>query len=90
MRSILIALIALLLLFQYEFWFSNGGVFSIWKLKQEILQQQAVNQQLKARNDVLLADIQDLKRGNKAIEERARNDLGMVRKGETFYQVVKP
>ena len=89
MRLLVIGLALLFLLLQYEFWFAKGSVISAWKLKDHISTQQQANNQLKQRNDALRADIADLKSGNKAIEERARSELGMVKKGETFYQVVK-
>jgi cell division protein FtsB len=89
MRLIIIAMVALFVLLQYEFWFAKGSVISAWKLKDHISTQQAKNDQLKQRNDAIRADIVDLKSGNKAIEERARSELGMVKKGETFYQIVK-
>lgn len=47
----------------------------------------AVNKKLAERNAILMADIFDLKHGNEAIEEHARNDLGMIKKGEVFYQI---
>ena len=50
--------------------------------------QQAINAKLKTRNDQLFAEIDDLNEGSEAIEERARNELGMIRPGETFYRLV--
>jgi cell division protein FtsB len=88
MKAILVALVALLLLLQYRLWLGQGGLLTIWHLKQEIAEQVVENQTLKQRNNILLADIEDLKNGNEAVEERARNDLGMVKSGEHFYQVV--
>jgi cell division protein FtsB len=78
----------LLLLLQYPLWFGSGGVFAVWQLKREIGAQQAENARLRERNDVLDAEVKDLKQGSAAIEERARTELGMVKKGETFYQVI--
>lgn len=89
MRMILGALLVLLLLLQYEFWFSDGGVKTVWQLQKSISKQAQKNDQLDKRNQVLIAEIKDLQSGNAAIEARARNDLGMVKKGEVFYQVVK-
>lgn len=89
MRLMIIALVMLFVWLQYEFWFAKGSVISAWKLRDHISTQQQANDQLKQRSDAIRADITDLKSGNKAIEERARTELGMVKKGETFYQVVK-
>lgn len=89
MKPVLIGLILLLLLLQYELWFSNGGIISTIKLKHRITQQKAENKILEKRNKVLMADIKELKEGNEAVEGRARSELGMIKKGETFYQIVK-
>ncbi|MDF1794958.1 MAG: cell division protein FtsB [Coxiellaceae bacterium] len=89
MKPVILILVALFGLLQYELWFSNGGLRAIWHLKQQVSQQQATNLQSKLTNQALLADISDLKSGNEAIQERARNNLGMIQQGETFYQVVE-
>ncbi len=88
MKLIFGTLIVLLLLLQYEFWFSDGGVKTVWKMQTNIAKQEKINAQLDKRNQILIAEIKDLQSGNAAIEARARNDLGMVKKGEVFYQVV--
>ena len=82
-------LLAILVLLQYPLWFGNGGVFAVWSLNREIAAQQQENAQLKDRNQALEADVNDLKQGLAAIEERARMELGMVKKGEVFYQVIE-
>ena len=89
MKPVILILLALFGLLQYELWFSAGGLQAIWQLKQQVSQQQATNLQSKLTNQALLADIRDLKSGNEAIQERARNNLGMIQQGETFYQVVE-
>lgn len=89
MKFILGALVVLLVLLQYELWFSDGGVKTIWKMQANITKQEKINAQLDKRNQLLIAEIKDLQSGNAAIEARARNDLGMVKKGEVFYQVVQ-
>lgn len=89
MRPIIILLATLFVILQYALWFSAGGIVGIWHLKREMAALNAENAQSGERNAVLEADVVDLKKGNEAIEERARNDLGMIKKGETFYQIVK-
>ena len=89
MKMIFGALLILLVLLQYEFWFSDGGMKTVWQLKHSIAKQQKINTQLDQQNQVLIAEVKDLQSGNAALEARARNDLGMVKKGEVFYQVVK-
>ena len=89
MRPIIFALIALFALLQYQLWFASGGIISTYRLHQNISKQVVIDKKLADRNAVIGADITDLKHGNEAIEQRARNDLGMIKKGEIFYQVVK-
>lgn len=89
MKLILGALIVLLLLLQYEFWFSDGGIKTVWQLKQSITHQKKVNDVLAKQNDHLIKSIRQLKHSKNTIEARARNELGMIKKNETFYQVVK-
>lgn len=87
-KIILYALLAALLGLQYPLWFSGGGLPAIWQLRKEIEVQKAENTQLMQRNQTLEAEVDDLKQGLAAIEERARTGLGMVRKGETYYQIL--
>jgi len=82
-------LLAILVLLQYPLWFGNGGVIAVWRLDREIAAQEQENARLKDRNRALEADVNDLKQGLAAIEERARTELGMVKKGEVFYQVIE-
>ena len=88
LRIILYVVGGLLVLLQYPLWFGSGGVFAVWQLQREIAAQQAENTKLRERNAALNAEVSDLKQGSTAIEERARTELGMVKKGETFYQVI--
>ncbi|MDH3513940.1 MAG: cell division protein FtsB [Gammaproteobacteria bacterium] len=83
-------LLGMLLLLQYPLWFGNGGVFTVWQLNREIAAQKKENAQLKERNQTLEAQVNDLKQGLEVIEGRARSELGMVKKGEVFYQVIDP
>lgn len=89
MKPIIIGLGIILLILQYKLWFDEGGIDRYWHLKGSISEQTAQNDDLKQRNEMLKAEIKDLKQGQEAIEERARTGLGMVKKGETFYQVVE-
>lgn len=84
------SLMSLLLWLQYLLWLSDGGVLAMWHLTREIGAQQAENVLLRERNAVLNAEVMDLKGGLAAIEELARSELGMVKKGETFFQVTAP
>ena len=73
---------------QYPLWFGKGGWMRVRELERSLEQQHETNTRLKARNDALDAEVRDLKEGNEAIEERARIELGMIKRDEIFYQVV--
>ena len=89
--KILASILALLVVaLQYPLWVGKGGWMRVWELERHLAQQHEGNARLKARNDALEAEVRDLKEGNEAIEERARMELGMIKRDETFYQVVKP
>jgi len=88
-KIILYLLIGILLGLQYPLWLGDGGVLALWKLKQEVAAQKLENSGLKERNLALEAEVHDLKEGYEALEERARAELGMVRRGETLYQIIE-
>lgn len=80
----------LLLMFaglQYKLWFDKGSVPRAHALEQELAELKEKNETAKQRNAVLDADVRDLEKAGEAIEERARNELGMVKRGETLIQV---
>ncbi|HEY5717743.1 MAG TPA: cell division protein FtsB [Motiliproteus sp.] len=85
MRGLLLLLLGLLLGLQYRLWFGEGNLPSVWQLQADIHTQQQLNAELEARNQALKAEVEDLKRGLSAMEERARSELGMIRRGETFF-----
>ncbi len=87
-RILVYSLVGLLVVLQYPLWFGSGGVLALWRLNREIAAQKADNFGLHERNAALEAEVGDLKRGYDAIEERARTELGMVKKNETFYQII--
>jgi len=89
MRKLLIVLLLLLGYLQYRLWFGDGSLQEVWELHREVEAQREENLRLRERNAALEAEVQDLKQGLDAIEEHAREDLGMVKEGEIFYQVVE-
>ncbi|QLH43619.1 MAG: cell division protein FtsB [Coxiellaceae bacterium] len=89
MRILVFLLVALLIGLQYLLWFGDGGLVQVWRQQRAIAAITTDNEQLLQRNNILQADVQDLKQGQEAIEERARNDLGMIKQNETFYQFNK-
>lgn len=90
MKPLVIALATLFLVLQYKLWFEKGSVTEVSRLRQAIAVQNEQNDALSAHNKVFIAEIQNLKSGQAAVEERARNDLGMIKSGEVFYQLVEP
>jgi len=90
MKWLAAALAVALILLQYRVWLSADGIREVARLKQAVALQRADNEQLADRNRQLAAEVRDLKTGMDALEERARSDLGMVARNETFYQVVPP
>ena len=90
MRFLSLALAALIVLLQYPLWLGKGSWLKVSELDQQVEAQRATNARLKARNEALDADVRDLKQGTEAIEERARMELGMIKKDEVFFQVVTP
>lgn len=90
MKVIHYILLGLLLILQYPLWLGNGSAVAAWRLHQQVRAQKSENGRLTERNQALIAEVIDLKHGLDAIEERARAELGMVKQGETFFQVVEP
>ena len=89
MKWLAIVLGVLLVLLQFRLWVGDGSVAEVWGLRQQVEAQRTENTALHERNQALEAEVLDLKTGLAAIEERARSELGMIKEGETFYQVVK-
>jgi cell division protein FtsB len=87
MRMLAVVLSGLLVLIQYPLWLGKGGWLRVWELDRQLVQQRAHNGRLSARNEALAAEVADLRSGSRAVEERARYDLGMVKPGEIFVQI---
>ena len=89
MRWLTLLLVALILALQYPLWLGKGSWLRVWEVDRELAKQKQVSQKLKARNASLDADVRDLKQGYEAIEERARSELGLVKRDEIFFQVLE-
>jgi len=89
MKVALLILIVLLGALQYKLWAGDGSLVDVWGLERSIGAQRKENRVLAERNTRLGAEVRDLKEGLEAVEDRARRDLGMVRRDETFYQIVE-
>lgn len=90
LRYIALILLILLIALQVKLWVGQGGMAEVWRLEKAVAEQKRKNDELKARNDALSAEVANLKDGEEAIEERARSELGLIKPGEKFYQVVEP
>lgn len=84
-----IVLLVALIFLQYQLWFENGGIRDMLKVKKQLALQLQINEKIKKRNDQLTQQIYYLQHTKNALEGQARDELGMIKKGETFYQVVQ-
>ena len=89
LKFFLFTLFLLFINLQYHLWFGKGSYQEYYANKRMLEQQKQENTALKNRNDALAAEIVDLKENLSAIEERARMELGMIKRGEVFYQIVE-
>ena len=87
MKALGLILFVLIVLLQYQLWQGKGSWNRVWEIGQKVALQSAINQKNEISNRVLEAEVQDLKKGLVAIEERARNELGMINQDEIFFQV---
>ena len=88
MRSLLAILLLVLIALQFKMWFGEGGYRDVKRLAIRVEEQARENELLAQRNRELQAEVEDLRQGLQAVEERARSELGMVKENEEFYQVV--
>ena len=87
MKWLWVISLTLLALLQYRLWVGEGSLAHVTELKQDISSQKGENEKLLERNRVLTAEVIELKQGLETIEERARHELGMVKEGETLFQL---
>jgi len=89
-KKIAFVLLILLIWLQYKIWLQDGGIPEVLQLQQELEQVKSEVDKLQERNSSLDAEVKDLKKGLDAIEERARSEMGMIKEGEIYYQVIEP
>ncbi len=89
MRFLIALLLTLVLVLQYRLWVGQGSLAEVHALQLEIGAQKDENERLQARNQELQAEVADLQNGREALEERARSELGMIKPGEVFIQVIE-
>ena len=90
MKIIAFVLLILLIWLQYKIWLQDGGLPEVIQLQEEIEEVKTEVEKLQERNASLDAEVKDLKKGLDAIEERARSEMGMIKEGEVYYQVIEP
>ncbi|MCK7548064.1 septum formation initiator family protein [Marinobacter koreensis] len=88
MKTLWAIMVVLILLLQVRLWVGEGSFAQVWSLKNAIADQRAENADLAARNESLYAEVRNLRNEQGAVEERARMNLGLIRKDETFFLVV--
>lgn len=88
-RLIVLVLMVLIALLQLKYWVGPGGVRDVEALRVRVAEQEAENARLAERNEALAAEVEDLRAGKAALEERARAELGLIKPGETFYRVIE-
>jgi len=88
MKGIIAGLVVITALLQYKLWIGNGSFGEVYRLDRTIVAQEKENAVAKERNLALQAEVDDLKHGMDAIEERARSEMGMIKKDETFFRVI--
>jgi len=87
-KLVTLALIALIALLQHPLWLGKGSWLRVWEVDRQMQAQRETNQKLALRNLALDAEVRDLKQGLDAIEERARSELGMIKRDEIFFQIL--
>ena len=88
-KSVIAILLTVLVVLQFQLWRGDRGMPGVWRLEAAVALQREDNVRLEARNRRLAAEVHDLKEGLEAVEERARTDLGMIGRDETFYQLIE-
>jgi len=89
LRWLFVALLVILTALQYRLWFAEGSLAEQRRLELQVQEQTRINSHLLERNAVLEREVLELQSGNKGVEQRAREQLGLIREGETFYQFVE-
>jgi cell division protein FtsB len=89
LRWLLAGLLLILVFLQYRLWIAEGSLAEQKRLERQVEEQTTINKSLRERNAVLEREVLELQTGNRSVEQRAREQLGLVREGETFYQFVE-
>ncbi|RMG36495.1 MAG: cell division protein FtsB [Gammaproteobacteria bacterium] len=90
MKLLLLVLAVVFVFLQYRLWFGEGSLAEVFKLQRELAQQRQETAALEARNAELRAEVESLRKDDDAMEARARRELGLIREGETYFQLLEP
>ena len=82
-------LLITLISIQYALWFGDKNVFDLYRLNQAVQQTRLENRAIHQRNQRLVAEVIDIKEGGETVETIARSELGLIKQGETFYQIIE-
>ena len=88
-RPVPIILLTLLVVLQLQLWFGRGSIPDVWRLRQQVQTQLALNTQAELKLDRMRAELRDLRDGMEMVDERARSEIGMVKPNEIFVQIAK-
>ena len=88
-KILLLTLCLMIVHLQYQLWLGQGGYQDWQRIQQQLTQQQLSNAKLQQRNQGLIAEVQELKQGLETVEAYARMELGLIKQGEVFYQIVE-
>lgn len=89
MKILIAVLILILIGLQYRLWIGDGSFADIDRLDEQVSVQELENAELEERNSTLVSEVEELQTGMDAIEEHARNELGLIREGETFFLIIE-
>ena len=90
MKLLWAVLLVILLGLQYRIWLGSGSLAEINSLQRKIAEQEALNASMEARNETLEIEVKELQQGTEGFEEKAREEMGMIKKGETFFLYISP
>ncbi len=89
MKILITVIILLIIHLQYRLWYGDGSIAEIRDYQQRLDDLKKLSEEKRQRNEALYAEVLDLRKGQEAIEERARDELGMIKEDETFFQVLE-
>ncbi|MDO9107166.1 MAG: cell division protein FtsB [Methylovulum sp.] len=89
MKTLIVIILVLIAHLQYRLWLGTDSIAQIEAAELRLANLKKQVDEKKQRNDALYAEVEDLRKGQEALEERARDELGMIKENETFFQVLE-